>query len=59
MCWGIVEERGDRSCELSLLSEAEREQIVVEWNETEDSRKSGAFTNCLRSRWSGPRSGSR
>ena len=32
---GIVEDRERPISELSLLSEAEREQIVVEWNQTE------------------------
>jgi amino acid adenylation domain-containing protein len=30
----IVEERGSATCDLSMLSELEREQMVVEWNRT-------------------------
>ena len=57
---GIVEESERPVSELSLLSEEEREQIVVEWNQTaRPYPEDRASTNCSRSRRSGLPSGSR
>jgi len=42
---------GQRIGELVLLSEVEREQMLVEWNRTEAEYPSGVVHSCLRSRW--------
>jgi len=51
----IVADPEVRLAELPLLSEAEREQLLYEWNDTATAYQGRTFSNCSRRRWSGRR----